>query len=979
MKNRKIRPKNWSVLGIIFIALICLTCFPLNSQAFDAHKQVLFISSYSESFPTVPQQIEGIRSALDGNVSLEIEYMDTKRLDTPENKELFYQSLSYKLKNLPAYDAVMVGDDNALQFMMDYHEILLPQIPVVFFGINDWERGMKAAEDPNFTGMFEKFSMTETIDIAKKFNPKATKVVGIVDSTLTGQGDQGQFLATQTDFADLEFSVLNVSDHSFEAFGQILESLNNDVILLFLSMNQDQTGIYMNLTDQYKFLKDHTTIPVYRTSIGGIGQGIFGGKLIDYEAFGRTSGELVMDILNGKSVKTMPLIEETPYYYIFDYELINEFKIPARLIPPDAVLINKEASPLERYWEIFLAIAIIVAFLLVVSFILIVDNLKRRAIQKELSQSYAILKRTNENLARTEEKLRNQYQVTEKNLIEVGILNQKYAIATEITSSAVWELDLGTQEIILSENFSLIAKRRISNKENINDLLDLLMDAENKRKLIFEIKSYLNGRKQEISIQVPIRAGNDELKWILIRGRAIAHGDGKIKQIHGILIDTTKMKEQEDYIEYLASHDFLTDLPNRMSFLKKLSEAISSEKPGAVLLFDIDNFKGINDTQGHGYGDEILKKIASRLNSIVNETMFVSRFGGDEFLILIENINQKNEIFKQAEIIMKAFNESFVVDGKPNYIKISMGITCFPADGNEINQIISNADTAMFDVKNRGKNDCIFYDIKMKDALNTKIAIETMLREALASGRFKLLYQPQVNLHTAKIDGFEALLRLQDHHIRPDQFIPIAEETGLIIEIGRWVAKAAIEQFASWRDKGLGEKTVAINYSSKQLRDKDFVSYLTQLVKANQVKPELVEIEITEGILLENDKETLSFLEDLQAAGFRIALDDFGTGYSSLNYLTYIPVHKVKLDKSINDKFLTHKNNRVMESLILLAHSLNLLITAEGIESWQQYFQLKNGGCDYIQGYLFSKPIDSDSAEKIFNQVFVMADDDQSI
>lgn len=975
MKIKKSHKIFLVIWGIIVTTLIFMLDFPLVSQALNENRRVLFISSYSESFPTVPQQIKGIQSALDKNVSLEIEYMDAKRLDTPENKQLFYKNLAYKLTNLPPYDAVLVGDDNALQFMMDYHTELFPGIPVVFFGINDLERGRKAAENPYFTGMIEKFSMVETIEIAKKFNPQATKVVGIVDSTLTGQGDQGQFLATQSAFSDLEFKVLNVSDYSFEEFGQTLESLDNDVILLFLSMNQDDTGIFMSLNDQYRFLKEHTAVPVYRTSIGGIGEGIFGGKLIDYEAFGRTSGNLVMEILNGKSVETMSLIEETPYYYIFDYDLVKKFNIPVSLIPQNAVLINKEVSPFEKYREIFIGIGVIVIFLLIVSVILIVDNIKRRAIQRELRASYEKLKTTNEDLAKTEDKLRDQYEVIEKSLMEVGILNQKYAIATEITNSAVWELDLETKDVQLAENFSLIANRLINKKENIDDLLNLLTDTEHKNQLKSEINAYLEGRKQEINIQIPIKDEHHEIKWILIRGRGLSRGDGNINRIYGILMDTTKMKEQEDYIEYLATHDYLTMLPNRMSFLEKLASVMAADKPGAVLLFDIDNFKGINDTQGHVYGDEILKKIAGRLSRISNEKMFVSRLGGDEFLILIENVSSKQEIAEIAQIIKTAFDESFILDGKANFINISMGITCFPDDSNDINQIIMNADTAMYHVKHSGKNNYIFYQNKMKDVMNTKIEIEAILREALKTDGFKLLYQPQVDLCSAEIYGFEALLRLKDHNIRPDQFIPVAEDTGLIINIGRWVAKTAIEQFARWREKGLGEKTIAINYSSKQLRDKDFIIYLTQLTKANKVKPELIEIEITESILLENNNETMTFLAELKEVGFKIALDDFGTGYSSLNYLTYIPVDKVKLDKSINDKFLNLKNNSVMDSLILLAHSLNLKITAEGIEEREQYLQLKRAGCDYIQGYLFSKPLESTEAEEIFNHIFAIGED----
>lgn len=974
MRNHLKKITITAIWGVVFTSLVLLFYFPMIGHALNENKRVLFISSYSENFPTVPLQIKGIQSALDEKVSLDIEYMDTKRLDTVENKQLFYENLAYKLKNLPPYDAVLVGDDNALQFMIDYHDTLFPQIPVVFFGINDFDRGKSAAESPYFTGMFEKFSMVETIKIAHKFNPKASQVIGIVDSSLTGQGDQGQFLATQSEFDNLDFRVLNVSDYTFAEFGEVLKNLDNDAILLYLSMNQDKNGVVKDLSDQYQFLKDNTSIPVYRTSIGGIGDGILGGKLIDYEAFGRISGNLIMDILNGKSVESMGLIEDTPYYYIFDYDLIKKFNIPESLIPKNAVLINKEPSPLEKYREIFVSIGVLILFLLTVSLILIVDNLKRRAIQKQLQESYESLKITNDHLEKTEDKLRSQYEVIEKSLKEVGILNQKYAIATEITNSAVWELDLDTNEILISDNFSYVS--RIPNEnEKFEDLLSRLTDPEHKNRLLSEIQSYCAGRKNEIDIQIPINDENNKVKWLLFRGRGISQGNGLIKQIHGILMDTTRMKEQEDYIEYLATHDFLTDLPNRMSFLEKLADALDSGKPGAVLLFDIDNFKAINDTQGHVYGDEILKMIAHRLSELSNEKTFVSRFGGDEFLILIKNVNGTQEVENFAQIIKAAFDKAFVLNGKANNINISMGLTCFPEDSCDINQIIMNADTAMYHVKHSGKNNYIFYYSEMKDIINTRIEIEAIIREALETDGFKLLYQPQVDLCSAQIHGFEALLRFKDHNIRPDQFIPVAEDTGLIINIGRWVAKTAIEQFAKWRDMGLGEKIIAINYSSKQLKDKNFIAYLGQLITTHAVKPEMIEIEITESILLENDTETMSFLQGLKDAGFKIALDDFGTGYSSLNYLTYIPVDKVKLDKSINEKFLNLKNNQVMDSLISLAHSLKLEITAEGIEDWNQYWQLKRGGCDYIQGYLFSKPLDSAAAENIFNHIFEIDDE----
>nr|WP_320026237.1 ABC transporter substrate binding protein [uncultured Acetobacterium sp.] len=972
--KRKIKKSQFlSILaGFIFILFIFFVQ-TWKIQAKDESKKILFISSYNESYATVPDQIRGLQSVLGDKVMLDIEYMDTKRLDTAENKQLFYELIKFKLKNLPAYDAVIVGDDNALQFIMEHKDELFPQTPIVFFGINNWESGRKAAEDPLVTGILEKFSLVETINVAKSFKPGATKVVAIVDSSLTGQGDQRQFNEVQETFADLQFSLLNVSDYTFEEFSTILGTLNEDTILLFLSMSQDKTGTYMNMADEYAFIKEHTKIPVYNATFGGVGAGLMGGKLIDYEAFGKISGELVMEILGGKPVESIDVIEETPYYYIFDYDLIEKFNIDKRLIPVGSVLVNKEENPMEKYWGILASIGITVIFLTLVTLILIADNLKRRTIQKALGESNEKLKTTFLELEEKEEELRNQYEIIKVNAVESEILNQKYAIATETTNSAVWELNLTNSEIMISENFSQIVNHKIKKKENIFSLMDLLLDQTSINQLSDVIDAYQRGEISEINIQIPIMNGEQEKKWILIRGRGIKQENQEVKQLHGILMDTTKMKEQEDYIKYLATHDYLTKLPNRLNFLNQLSNELDDGKSGAVFLFDIDNFKGINDTQGHVYGDELLKIIAERLKNNVDKKMFAARLGGDEFLILIKNTNNHQEINTYAKKVIAIFDESFRLERKENYISISMGVTCFPEDSVDIDQLIMHADTAMYSVKHSDKNNYAFYQNDMKKDIDSRVRIEEILRNALKNDGFKLVYQPQVDLKTGMIDGFEALLRLKEHAIRPDQFIPIAEETGLIIKIGRWVTKEAVEQFVRWRDKGLGEKKIAINYSSKQLKDKDYVKYLENLLDENKVKTELIEIEITESILLENNKITMDFLHELKTAGFKIALDDFGTGYSSLHYLTYIPVDKVKLDKSINDKFLNLENNKVMGSLIFLAHSLNLKITAEGVEVWGKYLRLKDGGCDYIQGYLFSKPLAPEEVEKVYSQNFIEA------
>lgn len=261
----------------------------------------------------------------------------------------------------------------------------------------------------------------------------------------------------------------------------------------------------------------------------------------------------------------------------------------------------------------------------------------------------------------------------------------------------------------------------------------------------------------------------------------------------------------------------------------------------------------------------------------------------------------------------------------------------------------------------------MFFNEQMIEKLKEQIKIEKILREAIKKDELKLVYQPQVCTFTGEVVGFEALLRLKNHSISPAQFIPVAEETGIIIELGRWVTKEAIKQMSTWKRKGLNLKPVAINFSAKQLNDLKYIEFFKNTLEEMDVEAKYIDIEITESIFLEKKEETIEFINELKSLGVKISMDDFGTGYSSLSYLTFLPVDKIKLDKSLNDKFLESENVKVTDSLVSLAHSLKLEVVAEGIEHTAQYKYLKVAGCNYIQGYLFSKPLEVEQAEKIYN------------
>ncbi len=432
-----------------------------------------------------------------------------------------------------------------------------------------------------------------------------------------------------------------------------------------------------------------------------------------------------------------------------------------------------------------------------------------------------------------------------------------------------------------------------------------------------------------------------------------------------------ELKEKKNSIKHIANHDPLTNLPNRRKFMDKLKKVLDNNGKGAVMLLDLDNFKDINDTMGHTFGDKILVKIADKLKRLKKEEIFISRFGGDEFLILVEDEIDYDRLNNYVKKISEIFEKPIMIEDNSFHIGFSMGISIFPYDSNDINQLIANADMAMYRVKNISEKHHVYFDQTMTDRLKEEKDIENIIRNALDNEGFVLNFQPQINLKSGEIDVFEALLRLKEYNISPDKFISIAEEKGLINKVGRWVTKTAVQQIAKWDKSEMSDKSLSINFSPYQLSDLNYLEFLKKLIDEYNIKPNRLEIEITENILLVNKKASVKFLKKLKEIGVKIVLDDFGKGYSSFNYLTYIPVDKVKLDKSLNDEFISENNFDTIESLISLIHSLDLKVVAEGIEDDNRKEKLIRVNCDYIQGYIFEKPLNIEELNNIYNKKYL--------
>ncbi|WP_404452423.1 EAL domain-containing protein [Virgibacillus necropolis] len=439
-----------------------------------------------------------------------------------------------------------------------------------------------------------------------------------------------------------------------------------------------------------------------------------------------------------------------------------------------------------------------------------------------------------------------------------------------------------------------------------------------------------------------------------------------------IIKDITEQIENERRIEFMAFYDELTDLPNRNFFVKILKEAISDAKEAnemlAVYFIDLDYFKEINDTLGYAFGDKLLKACGEKLKSFLHTDTFIARMSGDEFLILQKHTKNKDDAVKLAEELISEFEKPIKIDGYELFISISIGISVFPENGLSANDLIKHADSAMYVIKERHRNNYNLFESSISENFKNMLTMERELRKALTLGHFELHYQPQKNLGSGKIVGLEALLRWNHPitgYIPPDDFISLAEKTGLIIGIGEWVLKEACKQNKAWQDKGYEPVIVSVNLSAKQFHQKELVENIENILTQTGLDPCYLELEITESMAMSNEDLIIDTLKRLRKLGVLVSIDDFGTGYSSLKYLSIFPVTKLKIDKTFMDEN-QKQNQAIVKSIIHMSHSLNMKVIAEGVETIEQLTFLESEKCDEVQGYYYSKPLPPERLTKFF-------------
>jgi len=556
---------------------------------------------------------------------------------------------------------------------------------------------------------------------------------------------------------------------------------------------------------------------------------------------------------------------------------------------------------------------------------------------------------------------------------DLDISKDQLARTQQIARMGTWEWDIKTRQLHWSnEVYRIFVIEPESLTDPYKTFLDLVHPDDRKM-----VKKTINNdllKNKQCGIEYNILLPGDFERTIYQEGRTIFNEDGEAIRVVGTIQDITERKKAEQKIKFLAYYDRLTKLPNRLLFKERLGKAIADAnrhgRSGAIIFLDLDNFKHINETFGHYTGDKLLKIAAKRIGDCLRNNDTAARLGGDDFGIIIEETHNLQDAALVARRILETMKQVIVIDGNEFYTNTSIGVSVYPLDGNNVEMLMRNADAAMSRAKELGKNTYQFYTADMNAKAFERFALETGLRKAVERNELLLHYQPEVDLTSGMVIGVEALVRWAHPDmglISPMEFIPLAEESGLITSIGEWVLRTACAQNKAWQ---MGKNTnirIGVNLSASQFKNHNLLELIANVLEETGLNADSLELELTESILMEHAETSINTLDQLNRMGVHLSIDDFGTGYSSFSYLKRFPIDTLKIDRSfVHDINTDPDDAAIVKAVTTMAHSLNLKVVAEGVETKEQLATLKNLGCDIAQGYLISRPIPAGKVVSFF-------------
>ena len=586
------------------------------------------------------------------------------------------------------------------------------------------------------------------------------------------------------------------------------------------------------------------------------------------------------------------------------------------------------------------------------------------ALQSEIGSAAVGLSGAREGLRQARNDLTDANADLERRVQQLNLAEEKLSGVLDSIDNVVWSLSLVNQELLyLNPAAEFLFGRPLADFFADGGLLLRMVHADDRQR-VNECMAELHAGKG-MALEHRIVQPDGTVRWVENKARLIVGSDGRPLRIDGVASDITLRRSQAERMEYQANHDALTGLPNRSRLNDRIDQSLARARRAgehvAVLFMDLDGFKFVNDSYGHSFGDKLLRAVAGRLSAIVRDCDTVARLGGDEFVILLPDLCRAEDALLVAAKVLDAFTVALPLDGRDLHISASIGVSTYPRDGDDSDTLLKHADVAMYRAKAQGRNALQAYSQEMGAQALERMELEAALRFALERNELALYYQPQVDRSGTRIVGVEALIRW--HHpqlgmVSPLRFIPLAEETGLILPIGEWVLRTACAQASAWHAAGFNQLSVAVNLSAKQFQQQDIPALVREMLAQHALPAACLELELTESTLMHNTDTTVATMLQLKRLGVRLALDDFGTGYSSLSYLKRFPIDVLKIDKSfVADVPHDDGAGSLTRAIIAMAQSLNMDTVAEGVETAEQHQFLSALQCGTMQGYLFSRPL----------------------
>lgn len=551
--------------------------------------------------------------------------------------------------------------------------------------------------------------------------------------------------------------------------------------------------------------------------------------------------------------------------------------------------------------------------------------------------------------------------------------HDKMNLVTDVVHSAIYDWDIENERIEWSHGITELFGYPLEKVNYVNKWWINHVHPDDREHTRIIVLKWIEQGDDTLIMEYRFQHNDGRYLHIWNKATAIRNTGGKAIRMVGSMMNNTAFKLNEEKIKFQQNYDVLTNLPNRKLFndhLKyALDQAQGSDLKIAVMLLDLDHFKRVNDRLGHAKGDHLIQSVSERLSSNIEWKDTVYKMDRDGFALMLTHLNHIQEAARCAQNVHDLMSQPFDIEGHEIFVTASLGISIYSSDGQDADTLMKNAEIAMNRAKKLGRNNFQFYTPDMTSAAMEQLELENDLHKALDRGEFLLHYQPLIDIDLRKMVGVEALIRW--HHpelglIPPDKFIPIAEESGLIIPIGEWVLRTASKQNKAWQDADYPPINVSVNLSARQFEQKDLANTIACILRENDLDPKWIKLEITESVVMHNAEEAITTLEQLKDLGVQIAIDDFGTGYSSLLYLQKFPIDTLKMDRSFIRNITTSpKDATIMDAVISLAHSLNLKVVAEGVESEDQIALLMQYQCDLLQGFLFSRPVPQTEIEKL--------------